>query len=112
VFGLILLTAAAAVCLLFGAAQAAAGRDYRWILWPLQVFLLIGAVGQSLDLIGGSLTPEHLVGLAILAPAAPPVLLLSTAAAKRYLTATGPKPKSLRIDRRDKSSIAAIRLCR
>jgi len=90
VFGLILLTAAAAVCLLFGAARAAAGRDYRWILWPLRVFLVIGAVGQSVDLIGGGLTPGHLVGFAILAAAVLPVVLLSTAPAKRYLIATGP----------------------
>jgi hypothetical protein len=90
VFGPILLTAAAAVCLLFGAAQAAVGRDYRWILWPLRVFLVIGAVGQSVDLIGGGLTPGHLVGFAILAAAALPVLLLSTAPARRYLAATGP----------------------
>ena len=90
VFGLILFTAAAAVCLLFGAAQAAAGRDYRWILWPLRVFLVIGAVGQSVDLIGGGLTPGHLVGFAILAAAALPVLLLSTTPAKKYVTATGP----------------------
>jgi cytochrome c oxidase assembly factor CtaG len=90
VLGLILLTAAAAVCLLFGAAQAAAGRDYRWILWPLRVFLVIGAVGQSVDLSGGGLTAGHLVGFAILAAVVLPVVLLSTAPAKRYLIATGP----------------------
>ena len=89
-FGLILFTAAAAACLPFGAARAAAGRDYRWILWPLRVFLAIGAVGQSVDLIGGGITPGHLVGFAILAAAALPVVLLSTAPAKRYVTATGP----------------------
>ena len=90
VFGLILFTAAAAVCLLFGAAKAAAGRGYRWILWPLRVFLVIGAVGQSADLIGGGMTSGHLVGFAILAAAALPIVLLSTAPAKRYVTATGP----------------------
>jgi len=89
VLGIILFTVAGAGCLLFGAAQAAAGRDYRWILWPLRVFLLIGAVGQSLDLIGGGLTPGHLVGFAILAAAALPVALLSTTRAKAYL-----KPKT------------------
>ncbi|HAP91537.1 MAG TPA: hypothetical protein DCR15_18290 [Arthrobacter bacterium] len=87
VLGIILFTAAGAGYLLFGAAQAAAGRDYRWILWPLRVFLLIGTVGQSLDLIGGGLTPGHLVGFAILAAAALPVVL-STARSKAYLTAT------------------------
>ena len=90
VFGLILFTAAAAVCLLFGAAKASAGRGYRWILWPLRVFLVIGAVGQSVDLIGGGMTSGHLVGFAILAAAALPIVLLSTAPAKRYVTATGP----------------------
>lgn len=90
VLGFILLTAAAAGCLLFGAVQAAAGHDYRWILWPLRVFLLIGVVGQSVDLIGGGLTAGHLGGFAILAAAALPVVLLSTAPAKSYLTATRP----------------------
>jgi hypothetical protein len=90
VFGIIVFTAAGAGYLLFGAARAAAGRDYRWILWPLRAFLGIGAVGQSVDLIGGGLTPGHLVGFAILAAAAIPVVLLSTAPAKRYLTATRP----------------------
>jgi hypothetical protein len=89
VLAIILFTAAGAGCLLFGAGQAAAGRDYRWILWPLRVFLLIGVVGQSLDVIGGGLTPGHLVGFAILAAAALPVALLSTTRAKAYL-----KPKT------------------
>jgi len=87
-FGFILITAVAAGCLLFSAARASAGRDYRWILSPLRVFLLIGVVGQSVDLIGGGLTPGHLVGFAILAAAAIPVVLLSTARAKAYLTTT------------------------
>ena len=86
--GVVLLTAAGAGYLLFGAAQAAAGRDYRWILWPLRVFLLIGAVGQSADLIGGGLIPANMPGFGILAAAALPVLLLSTSGAKAYLTAT------------------------
>lgn len=90
VLGLILLTAAGAGYLLFGAVQAAAGRDYRWILWPLRVLLVIGTVGQSLDVIGGGLTPGHLIGFAIVAAAALPVLLLSTSRAKAYLTVTAP----------------------
>jgi hypothetical protein len=89
VLGFILFTAAGAGCLLFGAAQAAVGRNYRWILWPLRVFLLIGVVGQSVDVIGGGLTPAHMVGFAILAAAALPVVLLSTARAKTYLAACG-----------------------
>jgi hypothetical protein len=86
--GVVLLTAAGAGYLLFGAAQAAAGRDYRWILWPLWVFLLIGVIGQSADLIGGGLIPANMPGFGILAAAALPVLLLSTSRAKAYLTAT------------------------
>jgi len=86
--GVVLLTAAGAGYLLFSTAQAAAGRDYRWILWPLRVFLLIGAVGQSADLIGGGLIPANMPGFGILAAAALPVLLLSTSRAKAYLTAT------------------------
>lgn len=54
------------------------------------MFLLVGVVGQSVDLIGGGLTAGHLGGFAILAAAAVPVVLLSTAPAKSYLTATGP----------------------
>lgn len=77
-----------AALLAVGAAATLRGR-YRWTRVPLGVVLVVGAIGETADLLGTADPGELLTGVAILAGAALPLVLLATPPARAFAAEQG-----------------------
>jgi hypothetical protein len=80
---LVVATAFAAFWLLRGAHRALVGK-YRMIQVPMLVLLVVGSIGQTVDVVGGGITGGHLVRFAILAAAGLTVALTRTRSAQEF----------------------------
>lgn len=74
----------AGAALLVGGAVRTWRGSFAWTLVPLLVVLVIGSIGEVVDLMGAATTQSNLIGAAILAAAAIPILLLITGPARRF----------------------------
>jgi hypothetical protein len=68
---------AGAILLVVGAVRAWRGRRGLAAIIPLAIVVLIGCIGEPIDIASGNPVPDDLIGAAIIVAAAlPPVLLL------------------------------------
>lgn len=68
---------AGAILLVVGAVRAWRGRRGLAAIVPLAIVVLIGCIGEPIDIASGNPVPDDLIGAAIIVAAAlPPVLLL------------------------------------
>lgn len=74
---------AGAVLLVSGAVRTWCG-SFAWTLSPLLAVLVIGSIGEVVDMIGTATTQSNLIGAAILVAAAVPIGLLRTDSARAF----------------------------
>lgn len=76
VFMVTFLLALGATWLIRGAVRALHRESYTGIVIPLGILLVVGTIGETVDLVGTASAASDAVGLGILAVAAVPVVLL------------------------------------
>lgn len=67
---------AGALLLLFGAVSVWRGRRGLAVIAPLALIVLIGCIGEPIDIISGNPLGDNLIGLLIIVAAALPIVLL------------------------------------
>ncbi|MBF4636047.1 hypothetical protein ITJ38_16685 [Agreia pratensis] len=72
----VVLCAGGAALLVVGAVGAWRGRRGLLIIVPLATLIVIGCVGETIDIISGEPLADNLIGAGIIAAAAVPVVLL------------------------------------
>ncbi len=76
VFGVTIFLVLGAWWLVYGARRALRRDSYVGIVAPLGIVLVIGTIGETIDLLGTASGPSDLIGAGILVMAAIPVALL------------------------------------
>lgn len=74
---------AGAVLLVGGAVRTWRG-SFAWTLVPLLIVLVVGSIGEVVDLLGTATTQSNLIGAGILTAAAVPIGLLITGPAREF----------------------------
>lgn len=70
--------------LLIGGAVRTWRGSFDWTLVPLVAVLVIGSVGEVVDVVGSATALSNLIGAAVLVAAAVPVGLLRTSSARHF----------------------------
>jgi hypothetical protein len=78
--------------LLIGGAVRTWRGSFAWTLAPLLAVLLLGSIGEVVDLVGTATTQSNLIGAAILVAAAVPIGLLSTRSARKFTSSRPRRP--------------------
>ncbi|MCU1670565.1 MAG: hypothetical protein JWP40_3492 [Blastococcus sp.] len=78
--------------LLIGGAVRTWRGSFAWTLVPLLAVLLLGSIGEVVDLVGTATTQSNLIGAAILVAAAVPIGLLGTRSARKFAASRHRRP--------------------